>query len=167
MPTACHYSSKEMYVNCDSADWSQSGAEQAAAYTRAGLPQWAAQCLSEPGSPTGPASRSPISAARQRPFQQDLADQPSAVVQATVSNVMLTLPHDQDFGRAERYVELWAKAFEQVVTYLTPHRRDIPPTVPAKHDSKSCALSFGYRMRLCLISACCSSHGLPSMHTQE
>lgn len=26
----------------------------------------------------------------------------------------MNLPHDQDFGRAERFVELWAKAFEKV-----------------------------------------------------
>ena len=92
-----------------STDWSHSGDEHAAAYTRAGLPHWAAQCLSEPSSPTGAASQpnEPAGPASQ-------AAGPSAVVQATVSDVLLTLPHDQDFGRAERFVELWSKAFGQV-----------------------------------------------------
>ena len=94
-------------------DWSHSGDEHAAAYTRAGLPHWAAQCLSEPGSPIEAASQSagPASQAAPAPV---LADRPSAVVQATISDVLLTLPHDQDFGRAERFVELWSKAFGQV-----------------------------------------------------
>ena len=56
--------------------------------------------------PTGPAS--------QVAPQPTLALRPAAVVQATVSDVMLTLPYDQDFGRAERFGELWSKAFGQV-----------------------------------------------------
>lgn len=58
-----------------------------------------------------------------------LAEQPSAIVQAAVCEVMLTLPHDQDFGRAERYVELWSKAFGQV-TSETEHREDFILLVP-------------------------------------
>lgn len=103
-----------------STDWSHSGDEHAAAYTRAGLPHWAAQCLSEPGSPTDAASQptepasQPAGPASQAAAAPVLADRPSAVVQATICDVLLTLPHDQDFGRAERFVELWSKAFGQV-----------------------------------------------------
>ena len=103
-----------------STDWSHSGDEQAAAYNRAGLPHWAAQCTSEPNSPTEAAGQpeEPASQladhASQAALAPVLADQPSAVVQATISDVLLTLPHDQDFGRAERFVELWSKAFGQV-----------------------------------------------------
>lgn len=95
------------------ADWSHSADEHAAAYTRAGLPHWAAQCLSEPASRTGAVGHLDLPAS-QETAPPAPADQPSAVVQATVSDVMLTLPHDQDFGRAERFVELWSKAFGQV-----------------------------------------------------
>lgn len=87
-------------------DWTHSDDEHAAAYSRAGLPQWAAACLSGSGLPTEPAS--------QGAPEPTSAVGPSAVVQATVSDVMLTLPHDQDFGRAERFGELWSKAFGQV-----------------------------------------------------
>ena len=102
------------------ADWSHSGDEHAAAYTRAGLPHWAAQFLSEPGSPTDAASQpaepasQPAGCASQAAPAPGPADRPSAVVQATIADVLLTLPHDQDFGRAERFVELWSKAFGQV-----------------------------------------------------
>ena len=94
-------------ANCVAiADWTRSNDEHAAAYSRAGLPQWAAECLSEPGQPSDFASQAaPVPA---------MAPRPAAVVQATVSDVMLTLPHDQDFGRAERFGELWSKAFGQV-----------------------------------------------------
>ena len=101
-------------------DWSHSCDEHAAAYTRAGLPHWAAQCLSEPSSPTGAASQTVEPASQvadpvnQTAASPVLADRPSAIVQATISDVLLTLPHDQDFGRAERFVELWSKAFGQV-----------------------------------------------------
>jgi len=88
------------------ADWTRSNDEHAAAYSRAGLPQWAAECLSEPGQPTDFAS--------QAAAPPTMALRPAAVVQATVSDVMLTLPYDQDFGRAERFGELWSKAFGQV-----------------------------------------------------
>ena len=94
-------------------DWSHSADEHAAAYTRAGLPHWAAQCISETASPTEAGGDLNLPAS-QNTAPPASADQPSAVVQATVSDVMLTLPHDQDFGRAERFVELWAKAFGQV-----------------------------------------------------
>ena len=87
-------------------DWTHSDDEHAAAYSRAGLPQWAAACLSGSGLPTEPAS--------QGAPQPTSAVGPSAIVQATVSDVMLTLPHDQDFGSAERFGELWSKAFGQV-----------------------------------------------------
>ena len=87
-------------------DWTHSDDEHAAAYSRAGLPQWAAARLSGSGLPTEPAS--------QGAPEPTSAVGPSAVVQATVSDVMLTLPHDQDFGRAERFGELWSKAFGQV-----------------------------------------------------
>lgn len=88
------------------ADWTWSNDEHAAAYSRAGLPQWAAECLSEPGQPSDFASQAAPPPA--------MALRPAAVVQATVSDVMLTLPYDQDFGRAERFGELWSKAFGQV-----------------------------------------------------
>ena len=88
------------------ADWTRSNDEHAAAYSRAGLPQWAAECLSEPGHPSDFASQAAPPPA--------MALRPAAVVQATVSDVMLTLPYDQDFGRAERFGELWSKAFGQV-----------------------------------------------------
>ena len=118
-----------------SADWSHSGDEHAAAYTRAGLTHWATHCLSEPGSPTETASQpsepasQPAGPASQAAVAPVLADRPSAVVQATVSDVLLTLPHDQDFGRAERFVELWSTAFGQVGlsevlhSLLLPRRR--------------------------------------------
>ncbi|KAL0030048.1 hypothetical protein WJX79_003167 [Trebouxia sp. C0005] len=90
-----------------SLDWTWSNDEHAAAYSRAGLPQWAAECLSEPGQPSDFASQAAPPPA--------MALRPAAVVQATVSDVMLTLPYDQDFGRAERFGELWSKAFGQVL----------------------------------------------------
>jgi len=93
-------------AKCAIADWTRSNDEHAAAYSRAGLPQWAAECLSEPGQPSDFASQAAPS--------PTMALRPAAVVQATVSDVMLTLPHDQDFGRAERFGELWSKAFGQV-----------------------------------------------------
>lgn len=115
-----------------STDWSHSGDEHAAAYNRAGLPHWAAQCLSEPSSPSEAASRpiepasQPAGPASQAALAPVLADQPSAVVQATISDVLLTLPHDQDIGRAERYVELWSKAFGQVESQKMLHALLLP-----------------------------------------
>ena len=43
------------------------------------------------------------------------------MLQATVCDVVLTLPYDQDFGRAERFCELWSKAFQQVTQTLTEY----------------------------------------------
>ena len=96
------------------ADWSFSDDEQAAAYHRAGLPHWAEECLSEAGLPTEPPSHCP-----------PLPLRPAAVAQATVSSVAMTLPYDQDFGRAERFVELWAKAFRQVLFCRKPFSAEL------------------------------------------
>ncbi|KAL0027199.1 hypothetical protein WJX77_002651 [Trebouxia sp. C0004] len=90
-----------------SLDWTWSDDQHAAAYSRAGLPQWAAECLSEPGEPSDFASQAAAPPA--------MPLRPAAVVQATVSDVVLKLPYDQDFGRAERFGELWSKAFGQVL----------------------------------------------------
>lgn len=63
------------------------------------MPEWAAELRSS---------------ALNGPTPDMAASQPSAVAEVAVSDVKLNLPHDQDFGRAERFVELWAKAFEKV-----------------------------------------------------
>ena len=87
------------------AEWQLSQDQHAAAYSRAGLPAWAAACR-------------PISTGHQADglsVQATAAAKPAAVAEVAVSDVRLNLPHDQDFGRAERFVELWAKAFEKVM----------------------------------------------------
>ena len=44
-----------------------------------------------------------------------VAPQPAAaVVEAWLSDAVVTLPFDQDPGTAERFTELWAKAFQEV-----------------------------------------------------
>lgn len=94
---------------CAYADWHLSQDQHAAAYSRAGLPLWAAQCRSAQRQvPRGDSPPNPATA----------ATQPAAVADLAVSDVRLNLPHDQDFGRAERFVELWAKAFEKVCTLV-------------------------------------------------
>ncbi len=48
--------------------------------------------------------------------------QPAAVVlEAWLSDAMISLPVDQDPGTAERFTELWAKAFKEV-WHLGRHR---------------------------------------------
>lgn len=85
------------------ADWQLSQEQHAAAYSRAGLHAWAAHNRSLPN---------PASSANTPILQPAVA--PAAVAELAVSDVRVNLPHDQDFGRAERFVELWAKAFEKV-----------------------------------------------------
>ena len=86
------------------ADWQLSQDQHAAAYARAGLPAWAAAC--RPQSSDHQADLPSV--------QATAAAEPAAVAEVAVSDVRLNLPHDQDFGRAERFVELWGKAFEKV-----------------------------------------------------
>ena len=38
----------------------------------------------------------------------------TAVVEAWLSDAVVSLPFDQDPGTAERFTELWAKAFQEV-----------------------------------------------------
>ena len=38
----------------------------------------------------------------------------AAVIEAWLSDAMVSLPFDQDPGTAERFTELWAKAFKEV-----------------------------------------------------
>lgn len=84
------------------ADWQLTQEQHAAAYSRAGLHAWAAHSRSLPNSvpPDTPTLQPAVA--------------PAALAELAVSDVRLNLPHDQDFGRAERFVELWAKAFEKV-----------------------------------------------------
>ncbi|KAL0047867.1 hypothetical protein WJX82_001975 [Trebouxia sp. C0006] len=128
-----------------SLDWTRSNDEHAAAYSRAGLPQWAAECLSEPGHPSDFASQAAPPPA--------MALRPAAVVQATVSDVMLTLPYDQDFGRAERFGELWSKAFGQVLNehlnqVKKPKDQTIRKVKRAGLDVKSLLLPLELRLVL-------------------
>ena len=43
----------------------------------------------------------------------------AAVVEAWLSDAVVTLPFDQDPGTAERFTELWAKAFQEVSSLLS------------------------------------------------
>ena len=133
-------------------DWTHSEDENAAAYARAGLPQWAESCLSDAGLPTEPA--------HQGSLQASVARQPASVVQATVSDVVLSLPHDQDFGRAERFCELWSKAFQQVChthcSFSNAHLGVAQNSVFAKSLDHSCVVlslphdqDFGWTERFC------------------
>ena len=69
---------------------------RAAAYRRAGLESWA------DGDVTRDASE-----------QQPRA--PHMVLEACLCNVAITLPYGQEPGAAERFTELWAKAFQEVL----------------------------------------------------
>ena len=42
----------------------------------------------------------------------------AAVVEAWLSDAVVSLPFDQDPGTAERFTELWAKAFQEVSSLL-------------------------------------------------
>ena len=147
-----------------SADWTHSEDEHAAAYGRAGLTQWAENCLSEAGLPSEPA--------HQGSLQASVALQPASVVQATVSDVVLSLPHDQDFGRAERFCELWSKAFGQVSSSLC--RRSAFAKNPG-----TCNLGLGLRLSCHLVATlsliplgrlyymCCSFQNMSALPMQQ
>ena len=45
----------------------------------------------------------------------------AAVVEAWLSDALVSLPFDQDPGTAERFTELWAKAFKEVWRLMCHH----------------------------------------------
>ena len=69
------------------------------AYERAGLSSWV-NASSSKGSQPPSASAEP--------------GMPLATLECSIVSVSIALPHDRDVGTAQRYTELWAKAFQQV-----------------------------------------------------
>lgn len=82
--------------------WLRNSAELRAAYRRAGLHHWAEDLNQSSGG-----SEAAEVAEWQLPA-------PKITVDCCVRGVVLTLPHDSDPGTAQRFTELWAKAFAQV-----------------------------------------------------
>ena len=85
---------------------------RAAAYARAGLAHWAV-ALTDRGKPAEPAVAGNVQQQQQTPAA-GRPDGPGMVVVVSLAGLVVTLPYDQEPGPSERFVELWAKAFQQV-----------------------------------------------------
>ena len=83
--------------------WHGNCAALEAAYCRAGLGHWVSSSL-----------RSACSPGKQEKGGEWLVPRPKLAVDCCVRDVVITLPFGCDLGTAQRFTELWAKAFAEV-----------------------------------------------------